>query len=72
MILFYCMVNLCSLVTVGVYFVLVLAGKRGPRFGQFWKVHVFLPGKHNEEFVPSNAEQARLSRAGMGMFVIQL
>ena len=46
----------------------VLGAKRGPRFGQLWKVHVFLLGKHNDEFVPSCAERARLSRAGMGMF----
>jgi len=32
-----------------------------------WKVHVFLLSKHNDDFLPSPSEQARLSRNGMGM-----
>ena len=40
--------------------------KRGPRFGNTWKVHVFLLRKHNDDFVPSMSEQARLTRCGMG------
>ena len=43
--------------------------KRGPKFGNLWKCHIFLLAKHNEDFVPSAAEQARLTRNGMGMFV---
>jgi len=35
-------------------------------------VHVFLLGKHNDDFVPVHSEQARLSRAGMGMSIVQL
>jgi len=41
-------------------------GKRGPKFGQVWKCHLFLLGKQNDDFVPSAAEQARLTRNGMG------
>jgi len=48
----------------------VSGGKRGPKFGQVWKVHIFLLGKHNDDFVPGHSEQARLSRAGMGMFIV--
>jgi len=64
--------NFPYVVAITVRFVLMIAGKRGPRFGQFWKVHIFLLCKHNEDFVPSSAEQGRLSRAGMGMVIIEL
>jgi len=36
--------------------------------GPLWKLHIFLLAKHNEDFVPSKPELARLSRNGMGMF----
>ena len=48
-----------SIVCVGV--------KRGPKFGPMRKVHVFVLSKHNDDFLPSPSEQARLSRNGMGM-----
>jgi len=31
-------------------------GKRTPKFSHFWKVHVFLLAKHNDDFAPSSAE----------------
>lgn len=31
-----------------------------------WSCHVFLLAKHNEDFVPSLAEQTQLSRNGLG------
>ena len=40
--------------------------KRGPKFGRLWKCQLFLLGKCNDDFIPSTAEQARLTRNGMG------
>jgi len=40
--------------------------KRGPKFGRLLKCQLFLLGKCNDDFIPSSAEQARLTRNGMG------
>jgi len=44
--------------------------RRGRRVGSIWKCRLFLLGKSNDDFVPSAAEQGRLSRIGMGNFVL--
>jgi hypothetical protein len=44
-----------------------LVKRRGRKFSGMWKCRLFLLGKHNDDFVPSTAEQARLTRNGLGI-----
>jgi len=40
--------------------------RRGRLVSSEWKVHLFLLAKNNDDFVPSVAEQNRLTRNGLG------